>query len=88
MPSKDGDGELVAGGREAYARVRLVEDEAGIGERLDHRRRRPGHHAECRREVAHGNEIALVGQSRLRVVDRLEVVFDGARRQHVRPSLA
>ena len=89
VPAQHGGGELLAGRRQPDAGVRLVEGEAGFGQRLDHRRRRARHDAERRRQLAHRHQVAIgrgavAGQPALAGMDRLQVVFDRARRQHGR----
>ena len=74
--------QLFAGRREAHAAVRLVFGKSRFGERLDHRRRGSRGDAERRCHLAHRNEAPPVGERRLALVDRLEIILDRARRQH------
>ena len=77
-------GQLLAGRRQPHAAVRLVLGEARLRQRLHHRRRGAGRDAERRRHLSHRHEPRVGRQRRLALVDGLEVVLDGARRQHAR----
>ena len=53
MTAEDERGELLSGRRERHAGVGLVLDEARLGQRLDHRRRRAGRDVERGGQLAH-----------------------------------
>ena len=84
MAAEDQRGQLLAGGREPDAVVRLVLDQPRLRERLDHRRRGARRDAERRGELAHGQQALPGRQLPLAEVDRLQVVLDGAGRKHRR----
>ena len=87
MAPDDERGELLARLRERDAGVGLVFDQPRLRQRLDHRRGRPGRHAERRGQLAHGQQPIRGRQRADAQVDGLQIVLDGAGRQHFRPSV-
>ena len=74
--------QLFAGRGEPNPHVRLITNQPGLGQRLDHRGGGPRHNSQRCSNLAHGDQRAGVVVGGLRDVDRLEVVLDGLRREH------
>ena len=82
MTPEDERGELLPGRGERDAGIRLVFHQPRLGQRLHHRRRRAGCDADGGGELAHGQKplpSPSAGDAR---IDGLQVVLNGAGREH------
>ena len=87
MPPQDAGGEPPPRARQRHAGIRLVIHQPGFRQRLDHRRRGPRGDGERGGELSHRQQARLpAGVAARAEVDGLQVVLDGARRQHVEKS--
>ena len=87
MAPQDERGQPPPRPRQRDARVRLVIHQSRFRQRLHHRRRGAGGDAERRGELSHRQQARLpAGVAARAEVDGLQVVLDGARRQHVEKS--
>ena len=82
MPTQDAARELFAAGRQTHPAVGLVLGESRFREGLHHRGRRARRHPERGGDLSHRHQPIAARQSRLALMDGLQVVFDGARRKH------
>ena len=77
VAAQDERRELLAGRRQPHPDVRLVTGQPCVSQRLDHRRRRPGDHADRRGELAHRHEGFGVPERNLGLKNGFQVVFNG-----------
>lgn len=78
VPPYDERGEPLAGRRQLHSRIRLVDNEPRLRQRLHHRRRRPRCDPHRRGELTHRHEIIGIGQRKLLLVNHFQVIFDRA----------
>ena len=62
--------------------IRLVFHQPRLGQRLHHRRRSAGCHADGGRKLAHGQKPLTVAEAGGACIDGLQVVLNGAGREH------
>ena len=78
MTAEDERRELLARRGQADTCIRLVVDEAGFGEHLDHGGGRAWNDAKRRCQLAHRHQMSFVLKSGLRLINGLEIVLNGA----------
>ena len=82
MAAQDETRQLLARGGQADPGVGLVLRQAGLRQRLHHGGRRARRNPQRGSDLPHRHESICAGQGRLSLINRFQVILDGARREH------